>query len=416
MARTTRRHSRRRLPLRVATWHHLAPTITAGRRGWCCGRDPRWLCGPDAQWQWQWWLSGGGGRGGCAYHGCNRGGFIPCACRSRTTTATQRQTRHRAPHSRRPHPAARRPAPQFPHCPRPRLQLPHPLPAVLLPLPLRLQALAQRLSPLRRLHHRRRRLPAEPLVLALARRPHDPLPLLPRAQNQLTRRHQPLSPPCVPAPARKQAIHRLVWPGCRAQPPLPQPLHPSPPASPLLLLLRELAMATLRRMHPRCQPLRHSPLPHRPQARMIVQALAPAPARAASQASPTDPPRSPCATPREPDAPPRAAALQPHAPAYPTAPPRHPTRACATATPHPRRPPPAHTHTHNHTHGCTQRQPHAPPPTPPPHSPAGRRAPPAAAPTRPPRPRPSAGSRGPPPRRPRTRAATPDPTDAAHAP
>jgi hypothetical protein len=133
---------------------------------------------------------------------------------------------------------------------------------------------------------------------------------------------------------------------CRHRPhPRPRPPAPSPPPASPLLQLRMLAMATLRRLHPQHQPLRRSTLPRRPQARMIAQALAPAPARAASQAPPTDPPQSQCATPREPGAPPHAAALRPHALAYPTATQRPPTRASATATPRPRRPPPAHNHT-----------------------------------------------------------------------
>jgi hypothetical protein len=143
--------------------------------------------------------------------------------------------------------------------------------------------------------------------------------------------------------------------------PQPQPPPPSPPASPLLLPAR--ALAPHRSPLPRHQLHRRWLLPRRPQARTHGQAqpLVPVQARAASPAPPTDPPQSPCVTPREPDAQPHAAALLPHAPACPTAPQRPPTRACATATPHPRRPPPAHPHAHTHTRACHARPtPHAP--------------------------------------------------------
>jgi hypothetical protein len=142
--------------------------------------------------------------------------------------------------------------------------------------------------------------------------------------------------PLQPVSASRRVCCRL--PHLRPQPPSPSP----PPSHPLLQVR---ALAPHCSLHPRHQPLRPWPLLHRHhQPLSQVQVLVPA--RAASPAPPTDPPRSPCATPREPDAQPHAAAPQPHAPASPTAPLRPPTRASATVTPHPRRPPPARTHTH----------------------------------------------------------------------
>jgi hypothetical protein len=291
---------------------------------------------------------GGGGRGGgCASPGCNGSGFIPCACRSRTTTATKRPARHRGSHSRRAHPASHDPLDR-PPAPTPNLHVCSSCVAARWSAVRSGPVCVARLKP-------RRRVRASAEGDGEATHSNS----VPAGRGGALRSlAAPPSPPAAPAPSR--AVAR--WTGC---PSAPSRLgsccggrgHPTARRS---RAARSRGRSCWRRR--RRRPARHHRL--RRQTRHDR--------RARRHTGPTHHRTQPRYS-RTRRLTPRRHSVPPHA----HAPQRHHIHAAL------------HLRTHNHTHARTCSRTHAPPPLP--HSPAGRQAPPAAAPTRPLRPRPSAG-------------------------